>query len=200
MNTLPTECFYNCQSLEDVYFQLGLKELGNSAFYGCQAISTLELPFNLEVIGEDTFGKCINLKSIVLGPALHTIGKRAFAESDLNSLISCSANPPVIENQNTFNNFTYLNCKVEIPEGSYPSYSSSEVWKDFWEIKENADLNSAGITDIYNPHHHDVIDYNSPYEVFNINGCYVNNNCYDLPSGLYIVRQGINSVKIIVQK
>lgn len=199
VNTLPTKCFYNCQSLENVHFQLGLKELSNSAFYGCQALSMLEFPLNLEVIGEDTFGNCVNLKSIVLGPNLLSIGKRAFAESDLDSLISWSAKPPVIENQNTFNNFTYLNCKVEIPEGSYTTYSSSDVWKDFWDIKENSELNS-GITDIYDPYRHDVIDYNNPYEVFNFNGIYVNNNCNDLPSGLYILRQGVNRVKILIHK
>lgn len=197
INIVPSDFFRNCHSLKEVHFQPGLKELSDQAFYGCHALSRLEMPSSLEIIGEDAFGNCVNLKSILLGPALHNIGNRAFADSDLDSIISLSANPPIIEDQDCFNHFTYLNCKVEIPRGCYNSYSSSEVWKCFWEIKENDELNS-GIADICNPVLPEGIDYNSPYEVFSLNGIYVNNSYNNLPSGLYIVRQGVHRAKIII--
>ena len=107
--------FYNCKSLEQVFFPSTLKMIGNYAFEYCNNLREINFSEGLVSIGEHAFDSCYNLKNITLPNSLISIGKGAFAQCRSLSKIIIPGNLKVIQRS------TFFNCislqEVEIKEG-----------------------------------------------------------------------------------
>lgn len=77
---IPVSAFANCQSLETVYFEDGVKAIGDVAFSGCTSIKKLEFPKSLESIGNSAFSKCSALTELTFPEGFDKLGYTAFSE------------------------------------------------------------------------------------------------------------------------
>ncbi len=58
---IPSNAFYNCSRLTDIYIGDGVTAIGNYAFYGCSSLPSLEIPNSITSIGNNAFGGCTSL-------------------------------------------------------------------------------------------------------------------------------------------
>ena len=77
---VPVSAFAHCRELSEVFFEDGVKEIGDAAFNDCAALETIDLPESLEAIGNSAFSKCSSLREIKLPEGLKNIGCLAFSE------------------------------------------------------------------------------------------------------------------------
>lgn len=77
---VPVSAFAHCRELSEVFFEDGVKEIGDAAFNNCPALETIDLPESLETIGNSAFSKCSSLREIKLPEGLKNIGYLAFSE------------------------------------------------------------------------------------------------------------------------
>lgn len=61
------------------------------------------------------------------------------------------------------------------------------------------DISSAGVENVELADNNEDIDYNAPFDVYNINGVRVSDCTENLTNGFYIIRQGKNVKKIVVK-
>ena len=111
--SIGAEAFYNCQSLQNIYFAPDkLTYIGASAFYYCKKLETLTLPATVV-----------------------TIKDYAFAYSGLKVLTNNSTTPQNI-NANVFSGVDLSKCILYVPKGTKAAYKAANVWKKFGNILE----------------------------------------------------------------
>lgn len=103
INDIMRNAFYNCKSLEQVFFPSTLKMIGNYAFEYCNNLREINFSEGLVSIGEHAFDSCYNLKNITLPNSLISIGKGAFAQCRSLSKIIIPGNLKVIQRSTFFN-------------------------------------------------------------------------------------------------
>ena len=69
---------FKYSGINNIFFPLGLKTIGEEVFEDCDNITKLTLPKSLEDIGNSAFNGCRNLKVISFPPSLKSIGNLAF--------------------------------------------------------------------------------------------------------------------------
>ncbi len=72
------------------------------------------------------------------------------------------------------------------------AYQTASQWKDFYNIK--ADLTETDGIEVVRV---DELDHTLPMAVYNMNGVKVGDTLESLPAGIYIVRQGSKSAKVV---
>ncbi|MGN1118863.1 MAG: leucine-rich repeat protein [Oscillospiraceae bacterium] len=113
--------FYDCDALETVTFDSGIKTITKGLFYGCTGIKHIELPDTVTLIEESAFRSCENLTSIKLSNSLTTIERFAFKNTGLVEVQLPSS-------LTTISNEAFSDCKllkkVNIPAGlAFDGYS-----------------------------------------------------------------------------
>lgn len=145
--------FLNCTGLKSLSLPSSItqiKEVVVSADFGCYAgafdycgIETLTAGnayilemFNQSYAFTDGCKTKDNLKNLVLTEDFSgTIGVNF---SDYKGLVSIRSNAieiPIFSDGSHFSNEQYLNNEVLVPEKSFASYQSADVWKSFWDLK-----------------------------------------------------------------
>lgn len=145
----------------------GVEAIGNYAFYGSPAIETVRLPSTMKTIGEETFISCVNIKDVY----------------------SLNTTPPAIK-ESTFGERTEQTAKLHVPTGATVDYWIDKNWTKFLSIDENLEVD--GLEEI-------LIDYTGNITVYDINGIKIYEGMKDevkLPAGIYIIRQGMKTVKV----
>lgn len=64
INTIPDECFYKCNSLENIKIPDSVLNIGKYAFYQCDTLDYLYLKNNIQYVGESAFADCSHLRYI----------------------------------------------------------------------------------------------------------------------------------------
>lgn len=77
---IPALCFFECESLHEIYWPDSLKEICEDAFRGCTGLESMQLPASLTSIGNSAFRGCTRLKSVQFPPTLHCAAEFAFAD------------------------------------------------------------------------------------------------------------------------
>ena len=101
-----------------------------------EALTPQGVVFGYEIPG--AFTNCTNLKKIVLPPTIKDIGRCAFENCSLDELVCMAVTPPALET-GAFDKATIK--KIIVPKGTWLSYKTTEVWKDF-DIEEGAETYS----------------------------------------------------------
>lgn len=73
--------FFQCISLESVFFESGVESLGILCFSGCSKLKDLQLPDTLKEIKQGCFGSNTSLTSVTIPNNVNIIGPSAFANS-----------------------------------------------------------------------------------------------------------------------
>lgn len=158
--------------LETIALPLKLQTIGQQAFYGTQ-LTEIRVPKNVTSVGSYFAGKNPKLKAAYLGRKQNYSNNSYFDYfigcDNLELLRVYAGTPPSISgsyNYSLYNGSSYdyylyytkyrTNCVLEVPEGTVDTYSSTNIWKDFKNIKVFEsddmlnDLDFAVMKDLYN--------------------------------------------------
>ena len=170
-------------------------QLPDFAFEGMYHLTNIKLPNGILGIGNLAIN-ATQITEIEIPSAVTFIGDYAFDNNNLLKTVVCKIPTPIEIKDDTFR---YTMCQSEgalyVPDGSVDAYKAAPVWKEFAEIKPISSYSGIqDVTDIAN---------GSKLVVFNTQGVKVYEGDKDsmaaLAPGIYIVRQGNKTVKILVK-
>lgn len=75
--SLQTNCFKDCQNLENINFPDGISIISTNCFAG-SGIIDLILPNSVTTLGQQSFSSCFNLKSVNIPNSVKTIAPQVF--------------------------------------------------------------------------------------------------------------------------
>lgn len=166
----------------------GVNKIGNYAFVGATDFTSVQLPATLTSIGSYSFNGCTGLTSVTIPEAVEEIDAQAFGGcTGINAVVAKPATPPTA--MSTSFDGLYDTATLYVSEGSLADYSNAAVWKKFLNVSTNEYSGVNGVE----------VDGNEAVEVYNLNGMKVGESTAGLAKGLYIVKQGAETRKIIVK-
>ena len=207
VTNIEEAAFLNCSKLTTVTIPVGVKKIGSHAF-ARSGLSSVAIPAGIDTISDGAFGDCWNLASITLPSSVKAIGEIAFfACRNLRDLTVGIKTPPVIS-KHVFEGVPVANVTLTVPKGSKAAYAAAPVWKEFKQIAESTVANAAvpeariyaaeGLVYLTLPQAATV-------RIYNLNGVLVRSltapaglTTVALPTGIYIVRTGDKTEKVLV--
>lgn len=112
IKTIASAAFRNCSKLPSVTIPTGVQLIDKSAFAYCSSLTSITIPGSVTLIDEHAFESCTNLSSIYVG--------------SIPAQITAS----------TFNKIDKSKCILYVPTGCKNKYSTTNIWKEFTNIKE----------------------------------------------------------------
>lgn len=86
------------------------------------------------IVGARAFKGCTNLQSVTLGEVVTSVGDEAFAGCTSLMSVACeSANPPAAS-ENTFEDNTYCDAVLTVPEAFSAVYQTTAPWSRFAKV------------------------------------------------------------------
>ena len=140
VTTINDNAFSGCSSLTNVTVPNSVTSIGGGAFSQCTSLTDAIIGNSVQTIGGGAFYGCENLTDLTIGNSVHTINYQAFANCKKLMYVSCFAiMPPEYNdygnNYGLFDDITYQNAILYVPDLTYGYYKQSEPWKKFMEIK-----------------------------------------------------------------
>lgn len=209
LSLLPAKAFYECRSLVSVTLPAALEEIRASAFQDCTGLQEMEFPEGMTAIGEKAFYRCTGLKRLGFPTTLASIGTEAFSECTGLEEIDCPIVQPIPINITEFWNVPST-CVLNVPEGCWLEYANATRWNGF-DIKEvfvsvpSVEL-SGELRSVVRPEPGGMTL--TPVEGQRVAVYTVDGRCMhvgtdgaqlSLPSGVYIVRIGERSWRVLVE-
>lgn len=192
---VPAFCFFkNITARVDFYGNV--RSIGESAFEQCSEMGTAILPNSLVSLGKSAFKSCLLLKEIDLPAALESIGDEAFAGCSSLKTVTYLADNPIAADKSVFDEDTYSNATLYVSEAGYVTACNTAPWMYFSNIEK---YKSAGINKIENSTSADEIDFTAPYNVYTLSGVLAGHSKDELLPGIYIIVQGLKTLKIAVK-
>ena len=206
---LPDKAFYECRSLVSVTLPAALEEIRASAFQDCTGLQEMEFPEGMTAIGEKAFYRCTGLKRLGFPTTLASIGTEAFSECTGLEEIDCPIVQPIPINITEFWNVPST-CVLNVPEGCWLEYANATRWNGF-DIKEvfvsvpSVEL-SGELRSVVRPEPGGMTL--TPVGGQRVAVYTVDGRCMhvgtdgaqlSLPSGVYIVRIGERSWRVLVE-
>lgn len=183
--TVPADFAKGNTSLQSVTFGTTVTTISNSAFEGASLHHILFLAPPISAPASDE-SQIQDASASSLA-----IGELAFAnpatESPLREVVSEWHLPPAMP-ENAFSIQQYHSAKLTVPRLSTNQYQIAEGWQRFYDAPQSAiDDPAADIT----PSLHDT-------EIYTIQGVKIGCPAHNLPAGIYILRQGSPSRKLLI--
>lgn len=215
ITSIEANAFQNCTGITGTLsIPSTVESIGELAFYGCTAIEELILgtpksgsaspnmrSMNINadtdgditdaVIANQAFGGCTNLKRIYLHEGVSAIGTNAFGGCDNLQTVQCDApTPPAIDtNGYAFSDAAHANATLIVPEDYHPDYKTAHDWQEF------STITTLAIEDVV-----DDLDNDQPVEVYDLKGIYLGDSLDNLTKGIYIIRNGSKTYKVLISK
>ena len=132
--------FDNCTGLTSIRIPNSVTTIVEGAFSGCTGLTSVTIPNSVTTIYSCTFSGCDNLTDLTIGNSVNTIYRSAFVGCTKLMYVSCNAiMPPKYISYNSydvlFDDITYQNAILYVPDLTYNYYKQSEPWNKFMEIK-----------------------------------------------------------------
>jgi hypothetical protein len=112
IKVIASAAFRNCTKLPSVSIPAGVEFIDKSAFSYCSSLTSITIPGSVTKIEEYAFESCTNLTSIYVGTIPAQIAASAFHNIDKNK------------------------CTLFVPTGNKNKYCTTDIWKEFSNIKE----------------------------------------------------------------
>lgn len=129
--SIPKECFFRAEYLEEITFNEGLSFIGDTAFWMCR-FETLKMPKTLRTIDQHAFGDCEYLKRVELNDGLMYIGYNAFGDCKLLEEINIPSTVISI-GASTFGCCEKLKSDIVLPDSI--TVIPKEIFFDCYELK-----------------------------------------------------------------
>ena len=211
VTTIGASAFRGCFSLTSVILPASVTTIGASAFSGCFSLTSVVIPDGVTVLAESVFSDCKSLTSIIIPKSVTVIENNAFNYCESLTSIVIPENVTTIQQSafflclsltsiyyyaenltkapfNTFSDYTYENATLYLRESALNQALYIEPWSRFVN-KNGVKVGVEGI----------AANADVPVEVYNLGGVKVANSTDDLPTGVYVVRQGKEVRKISVK-
>lgn len=95
----------------------------------------LVIPNTITTIGSYTFNSFVSLNSVVVPESVTLIEHRAFQGCKSLTSVTCEGTTPPIDYENSFDNVTYSNAVLHIPETAVEAYDNEACWFMFQNIE-----------------------------------------------------------------
>lgn len=189
IDAIGAHAFENCRSLRDINIPESVTTIRTSVFSGCTSLTTITLPKGVTWVCGSAFQDCIGLKEIRVHASV----------------------PPKADYQ-AFYRVDTETCKLMVPEGTRDAYKEADEWKGF-DIQEDAtlsiqenEINNDSIK-VYAVQNGVVIEssVSIPVNVYSISGNLLyeglsdNKSYIELEQGLYIVKAGDVTTKVVIK-
>lgn len=199
VEALRNDCFADCYYLSDITIGRGVSTIDCAAFaFGSSSdlytkvyCNAREITYYRGLGGSTSSYMPFNkrrVSSIEFGPDVERLDDYAFSDVNPGDIYCNATTPPVVANGNVLKSVNKSTCTLHVPAESLQLYQTAYFWKDFYNIRGDI----SGIEDV-------VVEDNAPMEVYNLSGLKVGDSLEGLAPGLYIVRQGLNTKKVMVQ-
>lgn len=210
VETIGSNAFNGCTKLTDVSLPPSMRLLDEGAFTGCKGLKTLTLPSSVKTIGKYCFDGCTGLDSITLPKmGLNTIelgafdncsslitftipesvtyiGSMAFTGCYSLATVKYMAEEPITAQDDVFDSSTYSYAKLLVYPTALDKIKTILPWSKFATIE--ADYTSvAGVE----------ADSEDIKEIYTISGLRVAGSLDELPQGIYVVREGSRTYKVV---
>lgn len=175
------------------------------SFYNADNLSTVRVTGC--GIGSNSFADCSSLNAVCLD--VKFLSKLSFGDCTNIKAIYCLTEEPPEAPNDAFTK--YQGITVYVPYGSTSKYENARsCWSHFSNIVESdfseidkifkADYydDNAGIENIFSNDNNEEIDFDSPYQVYNLDGILIAQSLSSLKPGIYVVQQGRVAKKWIV--
>ena len=210
--------FYGYSSLTSVSISDSVTSIGQYAFRFCENLNSVSIGNSVTSIGDYAFESCANLTSVSIGNSVTSIGQYAFGNCNALTSFTCLATtPPNLSGNGTFNGGWQSNCALFVPENSKTAYAAASQWNGFKNVNTYLSTTETknNLLKVYpNPaKDHVVISNISKGEnisVYDLSGKILfqtkspgnslNINTSSYKNGIYLVKVGEKTTKIIVNK
>ena len=135
---IGARAFEYCSSLPSITLPESVRSIGVGAFSKCLELTSIAIPEGVTEIAPQTFFRCFKLDSVGLPNSLMSIGNQAFYGYTVNSIYVKATTPPIIINDEVFNNNISI---CNIPCGTLLAYVTSDWAQYVDDFKENCDGN-----------------------------------------------------------
>ena len=200
-----------CENLKKIQFPENLKTIGDYAFCGAgsatmSGLMPMIIPERTTRIASYAFSSSRIIEMLVLPSSIEFLGNKAFdTNNNLTKVEMRRSTPPSSDTGNLFSPGTLANGTLIIPQGVDPLVFTQTAG---WEFRSviNSDFNSIGHT--INETHEIRIFPDSicstdgkVFYLYDSTGCLMGQDNYfhNLPSGLYIVKDGNEIYKILIK-
>ena len=131
--SLPERTFLNCQNLETVTLQGGMKNIGSGAFENCVKLTNIVLPSGMTTIGGNAFRGCTKLSNVTLPATMLSLGDQAFAGcTAINQFTVNCTTPPAALSTSFDVALKTKNAYLYVPEGDeVKARYNKEPWNYF---------------------------------------------------------------------
>ena len=167
-------------------------------FVPCSLAGSYSIPNSVTSIGANAFRYCSDLTSVTIPTSVTAIGEYAFDGCRGLTVVEYLSEEPCTANKNIFSSTIYENATLHIPQETLDTYSTTTPWNLFKNIVEEVWLSAIGDVTVDNATI-GAIDYSAPYDVYNFQGIRVAGSTIGLAPGIYIIRQGIKTAKIVIK-
>lgn len=145
VTAIGTSAFYSCINLTGIVLPPELTVVESYAFFGCKSLECVVVPDKVETIRHSAFSSCQGLKEIMIGRSVATIERYAFNRcGKLERITVLASVPPVIENENAFDDVDKETCRLTVPSAYVEQYKAASVWKDFLNVEAIAGMGKCG--------------------------------------------------------
>ena len=167
-------------NLTEVNISEGVKLIGEQMFSGCSNLKEINIPNSVEIIkyrafaaeeynGQVDEGPCESLAKVTIGSGVRSIEEFAFSGCQSLTEITCLATmPPVLEDENCFDDECYSNATLSVPAAVVNVYRTAPIWERFINIKSTGSDNLPG--DVNGDGEVNVADANSVIDIVVMGG------------------------------
>lgn len=181
--------FNYCKKLQSISIPPLVTRIENSTFYYCESLSSFVIHDNITSIEDMALAGCSNISTIDIPKSVVNIGFGAFSCENLKKIYVHWDSPLACKRPFLYEKL-YDKVILYTPSDCVDSYRNAEPWKRFINIM------GGDYTDVQSIFADEIIDYAKPYLIFNIAGQTIGQKLDQLPSGMYIVKQGLITNKI----
>ena len=162
-------------------------------------ITKLLIPNTVETIESYTFRNCAGLISLEIPNSVTTIGSYAFSGCNgLKDVYYAATRPTNDASENIFDNSTYSSATLWVPQEAIEVCLRISPWRNFYDIKPY-DF-ATGVEDVvFSPEEGYEDEMKGLTEVFTLEGVKVSEIQENLSPGVYVIRQGSETKKIVVK-
>jgi hypothetical protein len=220
--TFMDDYLFYITGLKDLNWPSQLEVIGMSAFEDCKMESVI-LPNGVKVIKKAAFTENQKLRLVVLPEGLDSLGLSAFENCpNLDKIYIKNPNPPFttttlggFESNSPFSSISE-NAVLYVPVGAKERYQKALYWKDFKDIREVSEFPTTAVEAMNMNDAASVSGGNGQitinasanatrYAVYSTDGRKVtegvakNETTVNVPSGLYIIKVGQKTSKVMVK-
>ena len=120
--------------------------IGYQAFKDCTRLTGVTIPEGVTMLLNESFAGCTSLTKITLPSTMYSIYNYAFTGCTSLTSVTCLSETARSFNANNFDETTYANATLYVPQGSKSSYQSTAAWSQFSNIEE---INKFVVDGIY---------------------------------------------------